>query len=230
MKKLLYLLPIFFAGLVMNSCTFHKGQIVDLNYGQAVSISNQAVGISSAGYFFGLGGNKSSVLLKEAKDDLIRNRPLKANEKYVNQNLNVSTSYFLIYSRTKFTITADVISTDNNSSTDQLKSIEKNNNELFNYGDSLISKSQAFKGVFIEKMGTSEVKVINRKQVHQLLNSDKVYRKNGQYKGYQIDEKISFKGEFKGSGLIKGFGTKSVLVVNKDGSKYTVKYDEITQP
>jgi len=230
MKKIFLISSIFLVTILINSCTIHKGQIVDLNYGQPVSILNQAVGISSAGYFLGFGGNKSSVLLKEAKDDLIRNRPLQPNEKYVNQNLNISTTYILFYTKTKFTITADIISNEDNYSYDKKSSIEMHRNELFNLGDSLISKSQKFKGVFIAKMEDSLIKIKNRKQVTELLYSNKVYRSNGTYKEFKIGEEITFKGKFSGSGKIKGFGLNNVIAIDEDGFIYIVSYKDINKP
>lgn len=227
MKNPFLILPTLLIILLMNSCTIHKGQVIDLNHGQTVSISNQAVGTSSVGYFLGLGGNKSSVLLKEAKDDLIRNRPLQSNEKYVNQNLNISTTYLLFYTKTRFTLTADIILNTEHTASQTNPSTEKSNNELFTVGDSLVSTNQKFKGVFLTKTENSKVKVVNRKQEHELLNSNKVYRINGRYKGFKFGEKVEFKGEFIGSGTIKGFGTNDVLIVDKDGSKYLVKYNEI---
>lgn len=229
MRKSLVLLPILLIGLFMNSCTIHQGQVINLNYGRTVSIPNQAIGTSSVGYFFGLGGNNSSVLLKEAKDDLIRNRPLQPNEKYVNQNLNISTTYFLFYTRTRFTLTADIIINEEQSISETNPTLERKNNELFNLGDSLISKSQKFKGFFIEKVEDSKVKVINKKQVYKLLNADKVYRKGGSYNGYKTGDQIDIKTEYKGSGKIIGFGKENVIVIDKYGSNHIINYNEISK-
>ena len=83
--------------------------------------------------------------------------------------------------------------------------------------------------IHCHKVENTKVKIINRKQTHQLLNSNKLYRINGTYKGFKIGETVTFNGEFRGTGQIRGFGVNSVLVIDKNGSRYIVNYNEITQ-
>ena len=87
-----------------------------------------------------------------------------------------------------------------------------------------------FKGVFIAKMEDSLIKIKNRKQVTELLYSNKVYRSNGTYKEFKIGEEITFKGKFSGSGKIKGFGLNNVIAIDEDGFIYIVSYKDINKP
>jgi hypothetical protein len=209
---------ILFTCLFLSSCTIHHGQLIDLNYGQFVPVTQQAVGAASVSYFLGIGGNKTTVLIKEAKDDLIRNRPLKPNEKYANQCLNVSTTYFLCYTKQRVTITADIISEGRVDSSLIQASLKKRENQLFNIGDSLATKKLKFKGVLLNQVVNLQARVRDRKQRIKYLDLDvkDIFRINGSYRGFSIGEEVYSKTNNYARGRIVGFGAEHVLVQDKD--------------
>jgi hypothetical protein len=186
----------------------HKGQIVSLDYGQAVSPQNQAIGIASAYYFLGLGGAGTVTLLKKAKDDLIRNRPLKEGEKYVNVNLNSSTFFFLFFTRHRYTITADVFSPN----TSNLTIADSSKNETINSLPPVIS--------FFEK-GDSLFSTYGYE--------DKVFKKIDTYNGYKLGQVIKVTNTYPKTAQIIGFGLTKVLLINSENTMISMRYDNINE-
>jgi hypothetical protein len=232
LKNYFLFLALLFGSL---SCTVvHKGQIVSLDYGQAVSPENQAIGSASVSYLFGWGGNKTAVLLKEAKDDLIYNRPLKEGEKYVNVNLNNSTTFFLFFTKQQYTITADVFSPHAihpmlvDSSSSSAKSPPLTAVRLFEKGDTLYSLN-GFEGFFIaqEKNG-SKIKYVDTKGFIHYGKEKKLFAKTTSFNGFTCNQQVFLLENSAKSHTIVGFGWKKVLLLNSyDDLLFSVEYDQI---
>ncbi|MDX1447285.1 DUF6567 family protein, partial [Lishizhenia sp.] len=155
--KVLKYLFILLAPISLFSCAVvHRGQIVSLDYGQPVPIQDQAIGSASVRYFWGFGGNSTDILLKRAKDNMIKNRPLYKNEAYKNINLNVSHAFYPLFSKVTYTVTADVVNVTQVS--DYPNKMMKST-ELFAFGDSLFNYKQEFLGFFIERQDNAKVKL-----------------------------------------------------------------------
>ncbi|MBP6091267.1 MAG: hypothetical protein KA521_08440 [Crocinitomicaceae bacterium] len=234
MKRILsYKVILVFVVLTLTACTMvHKGQIVSLDYGQEVSPQNQAVGTYSVNYLFGLGGTSTTVMLKEAKDDLIRNRPLKEGEKYVNVNLNSSTFFFLFFTKHRYSITADVVS-PNSSNLTIIESSQKDTlNDLppvislFEKGDSLFSTFD-FEGLYISIAPKEKIKYSNSKGLIKYYNENKLFKKMITYKGFKLGQRVHVKKVIPNSAEIIGFGLKKVLLVDTDRIKFSIEYSEI---
>ncbi|MEY4522307.1 MAG: hypothetical protein RIT10_1492 [Bacteroidota bacterium] len=222
-----------FAVLSLTACTMvHKGQIVSLDYGQAVSPQNQAIGIASAYYFLGLGGAGTVTLLKKAKDDLIRNRPLKEGEKYVNVNLNSSTFFFLLFTRHRYAITADVFSPNTSNLTIADSSKNETINSLppvisfFEKGDSLYSTFD-FEGLYISLAPKEKIKYSNSRGMIKYYSENKLFKKMNTNKGFNLGQRVHVKKTIPNSAEIIGFGLKKVLLVDTDRIKYSIEYSEI---
>lgn len=212
------------------SCTVHKGQVISLDYGNTVRPENQAFGYSSASYFLGIGGNKTNVLLKEAKDNLVANNPLGPNQQYSNLNLDVSTSYFLIFTKQNVILSADITSTqaDNESAIE-----EQSEKQVFTRGDSLFSKNNEYVGTFKSEINNSQVLILkNSKSGRQKLVKSKtwhVFKRHGSYKGYSIGEEVKFFGQFRGRGQIIGLGKYDALIRDNSNELNKVSYKYISK-
>ena len=110
MKKFIYL---FFITSLLSSCmVIHTGNMVESSapIQNNFTYINNAVGTSSATYIIGIGGFNHSGLVREAKNDLIKNYPVKNGEALINFTVDVSTKYFLNFLIIKEVIvTADII-------------------------------------------------------------------------------------------------------------------------
>jgi hypothetical protein len=224
-----------FAVLSLTACTMvHKGQIVSLDYGQAVSPQNQAIGIASAYYFLGLGGAGTVTLLKKAKDDLIRNRPLKEGEKYVNVNLNSSTFFFLFFTRHRYAITADVFSPNTSNLTIADSSKNETINSLppvisfFEKGDSLFS-TYGYEGTYISIASKNRIKCTNQKGKTEYYYEDKVFKKIDTYNGYKLGQVIKVTNTYPKTAQIIGFGLTKVLLINSENTMISMRYDNINE-
>jgi hypothetical protein len=219
------------------ACTVvHKGQIVSLDYGQPVRPENQAIGSASVTYFMGWGGNKTAVLLKEAKDDLIYNRPLKEGEKYVNVNLNNSTTFFLFLTKQQYTITADVFSpyaihpmlVDSSSSSAQSPPLTAV--RLFEKGDTLYSLN-GFEGFFISQEKGAKIKYFDTKGFIQFGKESKLYSRTASFKEFELYEKVVFSDDQSKVFTIVGFGLKKALLFDEyDQSMFSLYYDKLQKP
>jgi len=234
MKRILsFKVFLVFFVLSLTACTMvHNGQIVSLDYGHEVSPQNQAVGTYSVNYLLGLGGTSTTVMLKEAKDDLIRNRPLKEGEKYVNVNLNSSTFFFLFFTKHRYTITADVISPYSTNLTIADSSKNETINKLppvisfFVKGDSLYSTFD-FEGLYISLAPKEKIKYSNSRGMIKYYSENKLFKKMNTYKGFNLGQRVNVKKTIPNSAEIIGFGLKKVLLVDTDRIKYSIEYSEI---
>jgi hypothetical protein len=230
MKRILsFKVFLVFAVLSLTACTMvHNGQIVSLDHGQAVSPQNQAVGTYSVNYLLGLGGTSTTVMLKEAKDDLIRNRPLKEGEKYVNVNLNSSTFFFLFFTIHRYTITADVLSTNPILKDSSLQSIDNTikTTSFFEVGDSLFS-TFGYEGLYVSQTDYGKIKFINTKEKIEYLNKNNLFKKLDSYKGFKIGQVVKVSFAYPNSAIIVGFGLTKVLLQDSEKTMLKMKYDNI---
>ena len=95
--------------VMLSSCAFHSGQFVTDLPNEPVEHIDIATGVSSTVRVFGLGGLGKDALLREARRELIANRPLFDDEAYNNYTIDYKRTYFFFGSKTKVTISADVI-------------------------------------------------------------------------------------------------------------------------
>jgi len=90
-------------------CAFHSGQLVADVPPAPVEHRDIAVGIASTTKVLWMGGLDKDALIHEARQEMIHNRPLVDDESYNNYSIDFKRSYFFIGTKTKVTITADVI-------------------------------------------------------------------------------------------------------------------------
>lgn len=66
-------------------------------------------GTASTLYVLGMGGLSKTAIVEHAKQDLLRQRPLKSNEGLANITVNWKNTFYLIVSTTECTVTADIV-------------------------------------------------------------------------------------------------------------------------
>jgi len=97
--------------LLLNSCAFHSGVMTgnaalsDANF----KVVDYAIGTSETFKVFGLGGVATDALVLEAKRNLYENHPLKEGQALANVSVDSKNSYFIIVSKKKILISADII-------------------------------------------------------------------------------------------------------------------------
>jgi len=110
MKKTIYL---FFVTSLLSSCmVWHSGSMVESSTPTLNNFTyvKNAVGTSSALYVIGIGGFNRTGLVREAKNDLIKNYPVNDGEALINFTVDVSTKIFTPwFIIKKVIVTADII-------------------------------------------------------------------------------------------------------------------------
>jgi hypothetical protein len=114
MKRLLF---ISFVSLAItasiSSCTsFGSGPIIGSASLQANNfsyVSQKAMGKATVTRFMGLGGGARQALAAEAKQNLLKNYPVKDGQALANVTIDYKASYILIISTLTCTVTADIV-------------------------------------------------------------------------------------------------------------------------
>lgn len=113
MKKFILASSLF---LFLSSCMVtHTGQMGGISPVTENNFSyvQNAYGSAMVTYVLGIGGFNKTGLVREAKNDLIRNYPVKNGEALVNFTIDFDTSYYLgLVITQKVIVTADVIKFD----------------------------------------------------------------------------------------------------------------------
>lgn len=97
------------SGLLLGGCAFHSGQFETSLPNEPVEHIDIAVGVATTTKVFGLGSVGKDALLREARQKMIANRPLFNDEAYNNYTIDYKRTYFILGTKTKVTISADVI-------------------------------------------------------------------------------------------------------------------------
>ncbi|WP_159038567.1 DUF6567 family protein [Brumimicrobium mesophilum] len=111
MEKATRISSIFALVLILNSCAFHTGvmsgnaALSDANF----KVVDFAIGTSETFKVFGLGGVATDALVLEAKRNLYHNYPLTDGQALANVSVDFKRSFFLIVSKNKVMVSADVI-------------------------------------------------------------------------------------------------------------------------
>lgn len=104
---------IIIAMVFIYGCGLHSGYMANSASlgGANFSYSKMnAKGTSSAEYFLGIGGLDKNNFLNAAKQNLLSNNPLEANQALVNITINFKTEiYFLIYIKVNCIVAADIV-------------------------------------------------------------------------------------------------------------------------
>ncbi len=110
MKRLILIIAILVAFL--SSCGIHNGHITGsalLSQANFKYITRSISGSSRTMKIFGIGGLGKDALVKEAKNMMLKENLLLANQAIVNVSVDWKTSFMLVVWEVKCTVTADVV-------------------------------------------------------------------------------------------------------------------------
>jgi hypothetical protein len=228
--------------LLLTSCAIHQGTVSSSSIGRNVKYEDIAIGVSQINKYFGLGGLSQDALVLEAKRNMIKSRPLKTNEEYLNFTVDLKRTYLFFYNQTKVTVSADVVRYTNDSITELYSETYKNKllgksiiNDLFSIGDSILYDN--FKdGTIIAFESDKEVRILyksnrNKIRTKKALIND-IYTKCKSYKGYKIGDRyiysviVSNNEEQKTSGKILAFGLNALIIRNNSKEIQILNYNK----
>ena len=236
MKNLLTSLTIV---CLMTSCvTYHHGAISSSTVSRTVKYQDIAIGVSQINKFWGFGGVSKDALVLEARREMIKNRPLRSKEQYLNFTVDFKHTFWPIFSQTKVTMCADVVSFSNDSTGEVYSTKYKDkllgkslSNELFAIGDSVLF-NKTHEGVIISIEDVDIVRVLYKsksdKNRTKRISINKIYATNKSFSGltpktwYTYSSSIN--SEQKNTGYILGLGLKSLMVKNSSNSIEFVYY------
>jgi len=226
---------------LLGSCASHQGTLSSSSVSVPVKYEDIALGTAETDRYFGFGGLSQDALVLEAKGELVRNRPLKTNEQYINFTTDFKISYHLFHRQTKVTISADVVSLQKDSIYNPYSDIYKRklfskakSHDLFHIGDS-VYEEQGKKGtilnihqneiIFLCDTKANEFKT-QKKAMHHIYAVSKPY--NGLTVGNAcvFAVNIAGKGE-KRKGKIIALGLTKVMVKDLNGVLFVVNYKNI---
>lgn len=238
MKKLI---PFFAMAMMASSCASHLGNISTGTLNGNVVYNDVAVGVAQTAHVMGIGGLSQDALVFEAKRDLMTNKPLTQGQQFTNFTVDFKHTYWLIYAKTKVTLTADVVTVDPSVAgavyTDNyLKAMAPKGlaTDFFAVGDSVILQS-GLKAQIVQIEGKERVRIsfksnngalkTRKKQVGELYSFTK------EQAGFKAGGYFSTSAAVSGSTnktpdvlKIVGVGIDYVLVYTKDKTLVVYKY------
>jgi hypothetical protein len=236
MKKLLTSLAIVY---LMTSCvTYHHGAISSSTVSRTVKYQDIAIGVSQINKFWGFGGISKDALVLEARREMIKNRPLRSKEQYLNFTVDFKHTFWPIFSQTKVTMCADVVSFSNDSTGEVYSTKYKDkllgkslSNELFAIGDSVIF-NKTHEGVIISIEDVDVVRVLYKsrsdKNRTKRISINKIYATSKSFSGLTPKTWYTYSSiinsEQKNTGYILGLGLKSLMIKNSSNSIEFISY------
>ncbi|WP_282037889.1 DUF6567 family protein [Saccharicrinis aurantiacus] len=226
MKNLIFV----FAVVLFSSCMAnHFGVMSTGPITKQVQYVDMAMGVSQTQKVLFFGGLSKDALVLNAKQKLMRNRPLQVNESYANFIVDFKNSYYLFYSSTIATVSADVINFSDTISTpysdiykNHINSIGVNVQNELEYinnlaiGDSVLdAKYRACKILSFPSDKKARISYIDDRNNQKISVTNVKYLSNI-HKGngvYDIGD------DFKGFGTIVAVGSEGVIILNADNER-----------
>jgi len=112
MKKTFLISIVSAVLLFMSGCAIHNGYTVGsvaLSSNNFTTVKKAAQGKAEATYFLGFGGLMREAIVAEAKEDLALKNQLKDNQQLANLSVDYKNSFYVLVTKTKVTVTADII-------------------------------------------------------------------------------------------------------------------------
>lgn len=108
-------IKLFFIGLsitLLSSCGIHKGYMnnsASLSEANFNYVKQGLIGTSSILQVLGIGGLDKMAMVDEAKQMMLKDNPLQANQALANVTVSWKNSFFLLVFTTDCTVTADIV-------------------------------------------------------------------------------------------------------------------------
>lgn len=136
MKRGIRLLIVVIGVLSLSSCAIHSGY---MNNSASLSQANFSYkktsisGTASTLQVLGIGGLGKSAIVGEAKQNMLRNNPLKQNQALANITVNWKNSFYFLVMTTECTVTADVVEFySENKSAETIKTLDPQERDIVN--------------------------------------------------------------------------------------------------
>ena len=234
------IIPALMIAILFSSCATHLGMISSGVSDRNIQYEDMAVGVAQTAHVFGIGGLSKDALVLQAKQNMMKSRPLKKDEMYMNFTVDFKQSYWFVYIQTKVTVSADVVKktgTEDVSpfSPNYLNSLGTTNtaNKLFEVGDSVIfDKTLRGTVVAVKKSGRIRVSYKTSRGNFKVANmpANSVFSPNKKYKGYRAGDMYATTFTQGGedetvAGKVVGVGLQFVLVRSvKNGNLLKLEY------
>ncbi|MCX6180399.1 MAG: hypothetical protein NT150_00535 [Bacteroidetes bacterium] len=246
-----------FLFLFLMSCASHYGSISSSSINKPVKYEDVAIGVAQSSKNFFMGGLSQDALVLEARREMIKNRPLKFNEEYVNCTVDFKESVFPLRRVTKVTVSADVVRFITDSVADIYSDLYKEkvfgktfSNALIVAGDSVfihdksVSTEMTDSAFFMSKkvgivLSQSDRKIrVLYKDKHdkfytKTISANRVYTRKKSYKGMIVGSACRYGARnTEGTmifvgGKIVAFGFKYIMIRNVAGTIHCIKYNDV---
>jgi hypothetical protein len=231
--------PLVMLALLFSSCATHLGMISSGVPEHPIQYVDIAIGAAQTDYVFGIGGLSKDALVLQAKQNMMKSRPLKKNEMYMNFTVDFKRSFWLVYLQTKVTVSADVVqgTGDRDLSPfspgyrDRLGSAASPD-KLFAVGDTVIfDKTHRGTIVSIGRKGSLHVSYQTDNGDFRVTNMarNSVFSPDKSYRGFRAGDLYANTYAHGGkvetvTGKIVGVGTQFVLLKTLDGGIIRIWY------
>lgn len=111
-SKIIFSVALVLVLFSFSNCALHNGYMqssANLSSNNFNYIKRDVQGSASCFYILGIGGNNKSALVNDAKQNLLHNFQLQANQALVDITLNWKTTHYLLAMKQECTITASVV-------------------------------------------------------------------------------------------------------------------------
>lgn len=194
-----------------------------------------AFGTAHSTHWFGIGGIKKDALVYQARQDMMRNRPLTGAEQYNAITVDVKHSFFLFYHKMKVTMYADVVEPKKNPTDPTYSEVYREKtqggtlvlsepnleDELLKVGDT-IYYNRYDKGIVVSLADPKKVTVsvgVYRGELKTKVKARKnVYSPRVSYRGLNL-------GAMTKQGEIIGFSQEVYLVKESNGNHLILPYE-----
>jgi len=239
MRKIL-IIPVSL--FLLNSCiAIHTGTISSSSIGKTVIYEDIAFGVSQTERILGFGGAGQDAMVLEAKRELIKNRPLNANEEYLNFTIDCKNTYWPFYRQTKVTMSADVVKFTDNPINEPFSDIYKNKlmgksiaNALFQIGDSIVFEDMN-EGTILSLVNSDKVRILYKSKSDKLRSKkfsvDKIYTRKKMHNGCKSGDNYVQKNVVKGVEQpsvvkIEAVGVDDLLVKGRNNKIVVISYNK----
>ena len=234
--------------LLLSSCAFHHGMMTsNPNYNSPdYELSSMALGTSETVKFLGIGGLEKDALVLEAKKNMYAGFPLEKGQSYANLTVDFKNSYFIIFSKTLVTISADIVRPTEAGEPgekyqpefNQIRKYQQMSSGDIELGDTVLTYAnhKVHDNRVIKILSAGDYLITPLKdtltEVKRVKRSKLYITKNpaGESSSLKINSEVHIQGIGPDTGKIAGMGVDDVIIrVRKDDETFLIKrsYDAI---
>lgn len=231
---------ILFIVLFSSSCAMHNGLISS----NAVLVDNQfkivglAIGEAESTKILGFGGFKQEAMVFAAKRDLYQHVDLQNGQALTNITVDFKREFYLFASKTKVTVTAEIVDFNENSDPNLANNYHVTNRKGIKVGDTVIVRiKNAYQKGIVQNLGIKELLVTGiHLPIEMNVKFDKIFKTSGRFsyknEAYQIGDKIKITSTSRTSqpggthqpknytGKVLGVSDEHILVIDESKNDY----------